>query len=1678
MIFKYDKENGFDVNEIFKDKQLSPTIDREKLQDTINLFNNSKLSADAFSESMHGIDDALLSYLKTCKNGEAYMTGFDKHVANTNKSIGLMGVKSKIAAVGVGILNSVLSAGIGILAGFVISGIIKFFDALIETQEELAEAAAEAQAKIDELSSSLQKNRDLVKDTAKRYAELAQGVNNFNGKNVNLSNEEYEEFLNLSNQLAEAFPGLVKGYIDGEYAILDLSGSVDTIVTSLNKLIETEQLLASQETAESLPKVIEDAQSKVKTYKDEITKLKEQQKLLNQFMSNDNLDKKITEVSNSLGSTIFRVDVLGEFDSFKTEAIKKQLLGIFGESSSFNGKRDINKIIDGEANKIGEQFIISTDQDIFGDFEKYFYDNMGVFDEISNSISSKISKFNADIDKEFSSILPTINTALYSDSDFSILDDNIQTAIQSIVSNLNLDGIEDVETYIKNNIIGLFDESNLSDDLQTKLLNLFTIDRTQISDNDYVKLYENVVSEIQSYFIEHDIKIPLHLDFLDFMVADENEAEKRLQSYINSKAYKDTYGQQQVSNYMREKGIDTAEEKDLFIEITQDANNALEMIQLFEAYLNSLVTENKFKLFTEENNEVIDAFQEKVSKANEYIQMIEDGSITDSDVIDIAQEMGLDVNEIDLMSDSYEGLKEQLIAISNLEFDNISNKLDNLLASGEIDQETYDQLIDSITLIKLSYEKTYDGMESLSGGMSDLQTSFNSLTDAKREYDETEKISYETVQALSSAYPELEQELMNYLSGITDGKTIIESLNEAYNADLMNYKTYYAEKHKNDIDFYNQILANIPDNVKARFEEYKFDLENYKSLAEAKLQIEKNLADEIYKQKLRENVQPKKRFMDSDITGTRNMMYNESDPEPSLKEQADEEAKSLSDALNKGVELAITLPEIKYTGSKDSDSEKINEIDWATNSIENLTNKINSLNNALENEPNYKKQLDIIKDLKDAQEDLITLRENAVTEYSTRYDDSLKKFSSSELTTYKPLIESDTALSLEMFEGENRQKVFEKVSAAQKAWQDYQQALIDYEDQVVVVADTQKLEYQTEQDAYQNKIDRHENNKSDIQNKIDKQETKYGYADEELYQDLLDENNKLLDDYNAKLENAKANRKKIAQEEGKNSQAYLEADNEVQELQDHVSDLTQEQIELNRTILKYPIHKLEEAKEELEEQLEVYKERQSKLESAIAGASNILQDEIDTYNDLKESITDSYDLQIKAINDKKDALTETNDALKEQMALEQAQYNLDRALNQKTVKVIRNKQVVYEADARAVIDAQKQLDEEKYNIAVSSFDKQINNLEEQKENALKGIDDQIERLQDYKDKIDSIVGSYEKALQLQSFLSLFNTDGNGIERLLNMDESLYGDMSNQYIDVSANVTSTEEKIKTIEDTIKEIELIATRWDGAKKTIKKAKKEIEDTLANTEKEFQAIKDRNEAAKTINKQWKKVKEKTAESLALIETDQINYKDSEKPILDERLANIKSFAEQASAYLASVSSSIDAINSKSISPDLNTGEITVPKGQQGSGSNKTSKAIDASKIVIAGALASALSKFHDGMEQGFVGDISNKDDTFKHVALTKLKPDEVPTVLQVGEGVLTKLQQKNVLDNMRTAFYAGVKLPNFNNIQKANTTTSAPSITLNGDIVLQGVQNTTEFAQKIKSEFLTKLSQELYK
>ena len=135
-----------------------------------------------------------------------------------------------------------------------------------QAQEEAFESAKknaeDAKSNIKSLQSEIKQNANTVDEAGKKYAELAQGVNQLTGKNISLSDDEYKEFLDVSNQLAEVFPQLTKGYDDNGNAILDLQGNVDGITGKLKDLLEIEQQLAQQEINKNIDTYFEN-QSKV-----------------------------------------------------------------------------------------------------------------------------------------------------------------------------------------------------------------------------------------------------------------------------------------------------------------------------------------------------------------------------------------------------------------------------------------------------------------------------------------------------------------------------------------------------------------------------------------------------------------------------------------------------------------------------------------------------------------------------------------------------------------------------------------------------------------------------------------------------------------------------------------------------------------------------------------------------------------------------------------------------------------------------------------------------------------------------------------------------------------------------------------------------------------------------------------------------------------------------------------------------------------------------------------------------------------------------------------------------------------------------------------------------------------------------------------------------------------------
>ena len=100
-----------------------------------------------------------------------------------------------------------------------------------------------------EASYSLQK-RDIIDSTDYAPFNKSEGVNKFTNENKSLSTEEYQDYLDISNQLAELFPELVSGYDEQGNALLSLGDGAQSATEQLQGLLDVQRQIANTDMAE------------------------------------------------------------------------------------------------------------------------------------------------------------------------------------------------------------------------------------------------------------------------------------------------------------------------------------------------------------------------------------------------------------------------------------------------------------------------------------------------------------------------------------------------------------------------------------------------------------------------------------------------------------------------------------------------------------------------------------------------------------------------------------------------------------------------------------------------------------------------------------------------------------------------------------------------------------------------------------------------------------------------------------------------------------------------------------------------------------------------------------------------------------------------------------------------------------------------------------------------------------------------------------------------------------------------------------------------------------------------------------------------------------------------------------------------------------------------------------
>lgn len=421
MLANYDNVNGFSLGK--KNIQLN--------DDTIGFLNDEKLG-----DYEKPLDDLIKKYPKategsitfaksvrdgnvSLKEGQTYLQAYQKQLNQTG--FNLKNIGSSIKNLGgkfiAGTINAIGGMVIGAAASLVVEGISQLFKefsgkAEEEAKQKISELGETARSEFKSIQDEMNSTASKVNEVKDRYAELAQGVGNLGKATQNqgsLSNDDYEEFLNISNDLADLFPTLTNGYTDNGDAILDLNGDVQTITSSLNGLVEAQKAVAAQDMAKQMPDIFAE-------YKQNV---------------NDNKDGYSVKYQQALKNRQSAFDAMSYLSDDSTDEYGRYFLTYFDGMEAEFKKYQLN--IDDYMDKLGHYISLDTN-------EKEIFHN--IYNDFYKGYDNTIRDLEQEIDSGNKAFGQYVVSSLYNDLNYQTLAQNNsvkKNIVDSIVGNLGYD---------------------------------------------------------------------------------------------------------------------------------------------------------------------------------------------------------------------------------------------------------------------------------------------------------------------------------------------------------------------------------------------------------------------------------------------------------------------------------------------------------------------------------------------------------------------------------------------------------------------------------------------------------------------------------------------------------------------------------------------------------------------------------------------------------------------------------------------------------------------------------------------------------------------------------------------------------------------------------------------------------------------------------------------------------------------------------------------------------------------------------------------------------------------------------------------------------------------------------------------------------------------------------------
>lgn len=436
-----------------------------------NLVDKSGETQSKFASAISTFNPQLGNYLSGLKSGEASLGGYGVQLAFAT-------VKTSALQAATLALNAALSMGISMLISAGVSALMSW----INRADELADKVKDVTTEYNNQKKELKDTKATINEVADSYAELSKGVDTSTNENINLDTDEYQQYLDIVNQIGDTFPNLISGYDAQGNAILTCAGNVDKLTEAYNELAKANNdkiLNNADDIAEDFKNKSKDIFNDDKWKKNSVTGADNRYRIYKRFKDltkSKDIDKAVDGLSAA--------SLVGVTD----------LLGAYGEKYDENGK------------ETKQEFISRT-----------IKENEDVVNEIITGTEASL--------KEASSGMVDVAEAALSNAfisgKYKNISSKMQDYINGITSNMdyeffNNDRIKGSADNLEDYIDDMLNTINSLDDGQQKKFEIFFDMKSKLNNGDctvgeYVNSVNDVKNVIKNSGLDEDMQYQLQM---------------------------------------------------------------------------------------------------------------------------------------------------------------------------------------------------------------------------------------------------------------------------------------------------------------------------------------------------------------------------------------------------------------------------------------------------------------------------------------------------------------------------------------------------------------------------------------------------------------------------------------------------------------------------------------------------------------------------------------------------------------------------------------------------------------------------------------------------------------------------------------------------------------------------------------------------------------------------------------------------------------------------------------------------------------------------------------------------------------------------------------------------------------------------------------------------------------